>query len=324
MNVLVTGATGFVGGHLVDRLLERGDVVTALVRSPARAAPLGTRGVRLVSGDLANLAAIASAVRGQDVVYHIAAMLGARTEAELLAANRDGTLHVARACAAATPTPRLVVISSMAAGGPARHGMPKAVDGNDRPVTMYGRSKLAAERVLPPLAVPWTVLRLPVVYGPRDLEAMLPMFKAVNHGLAPMFGDGSMELSLIHVADVADAIVQAGTAPDVVGEVFNVCHPEIMTAADVMRAVAREMQRSPFPISIPKWAARVALTVTGAWADLSNHPTILRTDKLHEFYQEAWTGDPAPFMAATGWRPQWNLERGLTDTANWYRREHLI
>lgn len=324
MKVMVTGATGFVGGHLVDRLLERGDVVTALVRSRERAAPLAKRGVQLAIGDLANTNAIARAVHGQDVVYHLAAMLGARNEAELIAANRDGTENVARACTGETSPPQLVLLSTMAAGGPARRGVPKLADGDDNPVTMYGRSKLAAERVLPSLALPWTALRAPVVYGPRDREAMLPMFKAVRLGLAPMFGDGTMELSLIHVADLADAIVEAGTSPDVAGEVFNVCHPEITTAAGVLRAVAREMNRSPFPLPIPKWAARVAMTMTGTWADLNNRHSILRPDKLHEFYQEAWTGDPSPFIAATGWHPQWDLEHGLADTAAWYRAERWI
>ena len=99
MNVMVTGATGLVGGHLIDRLLERGDNVTALVRSPERAAPLATRGVRLVSGDLNDTAAISSAVGGQHVVYHSAAKLGASTEAELMEPNREGTRRIALACA---------------------------------------------------------------------------------------------------------------------------------------------------------------------------------------------------------------------------------
>lgn len=324
MNVLVTGATGFVGGHLVDRLLERGDTVTALVRSPARASSLAQRGVRLVVGDLAATEALAGAVRGQQVVYHVAAMLGAATEAQLVAANRDGTLHVAQACAAELSPPRLVLVSSMAAGGPARRSTPKVADGDDHPVTMYGRSKLDAERVLPSLSVPWTVIRPPVVYGPRDREGFLPLFKAVRWGVAPMFGDGSMEISLIHVADLADAIVAAGTAADVLGEVFYVNHPDITTGADLMRSIARYMQRSVLPLPIPEWAARVALTVTGTWAEVFHQQTILHPDKTHEFYQEAWTADPSPFIRATGWQPTWDLERGIADTGAWYRAEGWI
>jgi dihydroflavonol-4-reductase len=324
MNVAVTGATGFVGGHLVDRLLERGDNVTALVRSPARATLIAQRGVRLVEGDVAATAAIAETVRDQDVVYHVAGMLGAANEAALMAVNRDGTRLVAQACAALSSPPRLVLVSSMAAGGPAEHGRPKTVSGDDHPVTMYGRSKLAAERVLPSISLPWTVVRPPVVYGPGDREGFLPLFRAVSWGIAPMFGDGSMEISLIHVDDLARAIIAAGTATDVAGEVFYVNHPEITTGADLMRGIARYMKQSALPLPIPEWAARIALTVTGAWADLFQQPSILYPDKVREFYQTAWTADPSSFIRATGWRAEWDLESGIADTGASYREQGWI
>lgn len=324
MKVLVTGATGFVGGHLVDRLLAQGDTVTALVRSPLRAAALAERGVRLVAGDLSDTGALADAVRDQQVVHHVAAMLGAPTEAALMATNRDGTINLVRACASLAARPRVVLVSSMAAGGPARRGVPRVASDDDTPVTMYGRSKLAAERALAASSLPWCVLRPPVVYGPRDREGFLPLFKAVNFGVAPMFGDGSMEVSLIHVTDLVNAMVLAGTTAGVEGRVFYINHPEIITGVAIVRAVARTLHRSPLSLPIPRWAARVALRVTGTWAAVSGQKSILHPDKLHEFYQAAWTADPSPFIATTGWRPTWDLERGLADTAAWYTQAGWI
>ena len=324
MKALVTGATGFVGGHLVDRLLARGDTVTALVRSEQRAASLRERGVRLVLGDLADLGALQAAVPGQDVVYHVAGQLGASNEAALMAANRDGTRNLAETCLNAGEWPRFVLVSSMAAGGPARRGAPKRANDDDQPVTMYGRSKLAAERVLPGLPVFWTVVRPPVVYGPRDREGFLPLFKAIKFGIAPMFGDGSMEVSLIHVSDLADALVLAGTTADISHRVFYVNHPETVTGADIVRTIARAMKRSPLPVPIPRWAAAITLGLTGMWADVFRQKSILHPDKLHEFYQEAWTADASPFIAATGWQPKLDLEQGVSDTAAWYRKAGWI
>ena len=324
MRALVTGATGFVGGHLVDRLLARGDTVTALARSAARAAPLAQRGVRIVTGDLANTGALTEAVRDCDVVFHAAAVLGAPSEAALMAANRDGTINLARCCASLPAPPRIVLISSMAAGGPALRDVPRTNDGNDRPVTGYGRSKLAAEQALATFTVPWCVVRPPVVYGPRDREGFLPLFKAVKFGIAPMFGDGSMQVSLVHVSDLADAIVLAGTLAGVESRLFYVNHPEIVTGADIVRTIARTMNRSPLPVSIPRWAAAVALGLTGMWAELFQQKSILHPDKLHEFYQEAWTADASAFIAATGWQPELDLERGISDTATWYRQAGWI
>ncbi|MEO5800968.1 MAG: NAD(P)-dependent oxidoreductase [Gemmatimonadales bacterium] len=319
MKALVTGGTGFVGGHLIDQLLERGDTVTALVRSPARAASAAARGVRLVQGDLADLEALRAATEGQDVIYHVAALTGAVDEAEFMMANRDGTANLARAAVAAGGAARFVLVSSMAAGGPSRRGVLKEADGHDQPVTMYGRSKLASELVLRGEPLSWTILRPPTVYGPRDRENLLTVFKAARLGVAPVFGDGSMELSIIHVADLADAIIRAGNAEGLDHRIFYVNHPEVITSASLVRTIGQEMGKDVTLLPIPEWIARTALNATGLWARALRRKTILRADKANEFYQEAWTGNSAAFSAATGWTPQWQLSNGIRDTAVWYR-----
>jgi dihydroflavonol-4-reductase len=319
MNVLVTGATGFVGGHLVDRLLERGDCVTALVRTPARASNLASRGVRLVPGDLHAHDALAAATQGQDVIYHVAAALGASTEAALMAANRDGTVNLLQSRRDPSAQPRIVLVSSMAAGGPSRRGVPKSDTSDDRPVTMYGRSKLAAEHAVAASGLPWTIIRPPVVYGPRDREGFLPLFRAAKLGIAPMFGDGSMEISLVHVGDLVRAIELAGTVAATVDGVYYVNHPEVVTGKQLIAAIARTMQRRAVPVPIPRWMARVILGMTGMWAEVFRQKSILHPDKIHEFYQEGWAADPSAFIATTGWKPEWDLEHGLADTAAWYR-----
>ena len=319
MKALVTGATGFVGGHLVDQLLARGDTVTALVRSETRAAPLAQRGVTLVLGDLHHHGALQEAAAGQDVVYHAAALTGAIDEAEFLAANRDGTVNLAHACVATGGRQRFILVSSMAAGGPARPGVPRTADGHDRPVTMYGRSKLAAERALRDEPLKWTILRPPTVYGPRDRDNLLTIFRATRLGFAPVFGDGTMELALIHVEDLAAAIVAAGSLPELDGRVFYVNHPEIVTSADLVRTIGRSVGHEVRLLPIPEWLARGLLAVTGTTAGLLHRKTILRADKANEFYQEAWTADPSAFMAATGWYAAFDMLGGMRDTAEWYR-----
>ncbi|MCB9517814.1 MAG: NAD-dependent epimerase/dehydratase family protein [Gemmatimonadales bacterium] len=325
MKALVTGATGFVGSHVVDRLLARGHEITALVRSAERARPLAERGVRLVIGDLGDEAALRAATEGQDVVHHVAALTGAVDEAAFLAANRDGTARLLRAAEAAGSVSRFVHVSSGAAGGPAALGTPKVDAGDDRPVTMYGRSKLAAESVVRDAALPWTILRPPAVYGPRDTANFLTVFRAAKRfGIAPIFGDGSQELSLIHVVDLANACVAAGESAGAVGGLYYVNHPEPVTSRELVTAIGREVGRDLTIVPLPHALTRLALRCTGAWAEFRRQPTILRADKVHEFTAPAWTGDPRPFMADTDWTATYDLARGLADTAAWYRNAGLL
>lgn len=317
MKVLVTGATGFVGGHLAEALRRRGDEVTALARSASKAAALAPLGVRVVPGDLHDRAALRRAAEGQDVVYHVAGVVAARSEADFMVANRDGTRNLVEALGQ-TGTGRLVLVSSMAAAGPTIKGRPLRGDEAPRPVTAYGRSKLAAEQAVTASALPWTIVRPPMVYGPRDQE-VLKVFRLARFGVAPVLGDGSQELSAVHGGDLAEGLIAAGTTAAATGRAYYACHPEVFTGADMARAVGRAMGKSPAVIRIPATIGRGVLMLTEAAARLTGHTTILTADKANEFFQPAWTADPGPLMRDTGWKAAHDLRSGLEDTYRWYR-----
>lgn len=317
MRALVTGATGFVGSHLAEALRRRGDEVTVLARSATKAAALGPLGVRVVPGDLHDRAAVERAVEGQDVVYHVAGIVAGRSEADFLAANRDGTRSLVEAAERAA-TGRFVLVSSMAAAGPAARGRPLRGDEPPRPVTAYGRSKLAGEQVVTASGLAWTILRPPLVYGPRDRE-VLKVFRLARLGIAPLLGDGTQELSAVHAADLAEALIAAGTTLAAVRGTYFPCHPDVFTGADMAREIGRVMGRSPALIRVPAPIGRGILMVTGAAARLAGQATILTADKANEFFQPAWTGDPASLTRDTGWQAARDLRTGLEETYRWYR-----
>jgi dihydroflavonol-4-reductase len=316
MRALVTGATGFVGSHLVDALQRHGATITALARSPDKAASLTSRGVRVVAGHLHDENALLQAAKDQDVVYHVAGVVAARNEAEFLRANRDGTRNVVAATELAG-TQRLVLVSSLAAGGPSLRGL--ALNGSEppRPVTAYGRSKLASEEIVRSSRLQWSIVRPPMVYGPRDRE-VFKVFRLVRYGIAPVFGDGTQELSAVHVADLANALVLASAAPS--GKTYVACHPQVFTSAEFARVIGRAMERSVRTLSVPPLLGRVLLSVTEATARLTGQTTILTADKANEFFQAAWTGDPTPLISDTGWQPGYDLQTGMADTYSWYRK----
>jgi nucleoside-diphosphate-sugar epimerase len=319
MKAMVTGATGFVGSHLIDRLLAAGHEVTALVRSPAKAAGLEARRVRLVRGDLHAEAAIREAVRGQNVVYHVAALVAARNEAEFFRANREGTASIVRAMEQLAPYARLVHVSSLAAAGPAALGAPRTADQPEAPVTMYGRSKNAAEQVVRQSHLPWVIARPPAVYGPRDRDNFLQVFKLVRSGFAPVFGDGSQELSMVYAPDLARSLELVGTTPGIESRAYFTNHPEIVTTTDLVRRIGKLMGRDVRIIPIPKPAARALLGAVGSLAAALGNRTVLRADKAHDFFSPGWTGDPTQVMSETGWQPEHDLDRGLAATKAWYQ-----
>jgi dihydroflavonol-4-reductase len=317
MRALVTGATGFVGSHLVEALRRRGHDVTALVRSPAKAGPLTALGARVAAGDLSDTRALERAADRQDVVFHVAGLVSALDEAAFLRANRDGTALLLEAAARAG-VGRFVFVSSMAAAGPSATGRPLSGSEPPQPVTTYGRSKLAAERAVRASSIPWTILRPPMVYGPRDREA-LKVFRLARLGIAPVFGTGTQELSAVHGADLAEALIASAEADTVVGRVYYPCHPETFTSAGFVRAVGAAVGRRVRVVPVPRWLGTAALSVTGGVARLTGRSTILTPDKANEFFQPAWTGDPGPFGAETGWQARFDLQTGLADTFRWYR-----
>ncbi|HEY6564303.1 MAG TPA: NAD-dependent epimerase/dehydratase family protein, partial [Pirellulaceae bacterium] len=210
MTTLVTGATGFIGWH-VCRLLRGGDrEVRALVRSTAKGAELDDLGVARSEGNLCDPASLRGALQGVTSVIHLAGLTKALRHRELFVANEAGTRNLLEAAASSAAPPVIVLVSSLAAVGPANSQALREGDPAN-PVSHYGRSKRAGELVAESFAslLPITVVRPPIVFGERD-RATLAMFKAIQQlgvhvipGLAPKY------FSLIHAQDLSQLLVRA-------------------------------------------------------------------------------------------------------------------
>ena len=321
MNVFVTGGTGFVGAHLVKALCARGDTVTALVRRRPLAERLGWGPeVRLLSGDLDDEGTLRAGCAGADIVYHVAGKIAARSAAEFMATNRDGTGNVLEA-ARDSGARRLLFVSSLAVAGPTTPRHPIDETRPPMPVTDYGRSKLAAEvlvRAMPP-SLPWTIVRPPVVYGEWD-RGTLKIFQLARRGVVPVFGDGSQELSVIHAEDLARSLIAAATSPAAVGRVYFAAHPTATTSRDLVLGAGRALGgRAPKIMPVPPFVARGILWTVGALAYIAGRATLLSADKGNEYLAPAWTCRSDALTRDTGWRAEIDLETGLRRAANWYR-----
>ena len=311
--VAITGATGFVGSHLLDRLGDH--EVALLVRGEQAAAALARPRRTIVRGGVGDERALDALAAGADVVIHVAGLVAARSEREFLAVNRDGTAAVARACLRAGVR-RLVYVSSIAATGPAEAGRPVHDATRPRPVTPYGRSKLAGEDAVRAAGVEHVIVRPPVVYGPRDRQ-IFRLFRLARLGVAPLMGDGSQVLSVIHARDLADAIVAASGAP--AGRTYHAAHPEIVSQRALAEAIGRAVGRSPWLVPLPAPVVRASLAVSGALARLARRATVLDPTREQELLGPAWTCTSDGLERETGWQARVPLAQGLTETAAWYR-----
>jgi nucleoside-diphosphate-sugar epimerase len=322
MRVFVTGGSGFVGAHLVQALQRRGDDVTCLVRNPAKTEALGWRSVRMLRGDLSDGAALREGCAGAEVVYHVAGRISARDLDEFMRANRNGTEQVLEAVTGSAT--RFVLVSSLAAAGPTVPGHPIDETREPQPVTDYGRSKLAAELLVRQATFPWTIVRPVVVYGEWDRE-IHKLFQAARLGIAPVFGRGEQEISLIYAGDLAQALIAAGTAAATAGGTYFATHPQWLTTRDLVQAIGKALGRQRVRIvPVPRALGRAALGAIGFAAGLAGVATVLSADKANEFLAPAWICRGEALTRDAGWSAATTLMSGLARTAAWYREQRWL
>jgi nucleoside-diphosphate-sugar epimerase len=287
------------------------------VRRPEKAAALRALGGRLVAGALGDEAAALALAEGADVVFHVAGCVAARSEAEFRRVNRDGTACLARASARAGVA-RFLLVSSLSVTGPSRPGHPVDEASGPGPVTAYGRSKKEGEDAVRAAGVPFTVVRPPAVYGPRD-RAFLPLFRAASHGVVPLLGDGAQELTLVHASDLAGALVAAATSGATLGGTYHAGHPALVTQRGLAAAVGRAVGRPVRCPTLPAPLVRGVLGVAGGVGRALGRPPLLDGDKANELLAPGWACSSEALRRDAGWAAAIPLDRGLAQTARAYR-----
>lgn len=317
MKAALTGATGFVGSHLLDALVAREARVRCLVRPPAAATRLAAAGHYVVLGGLADAPALARLCEGADVVFHVAGAIAAVSEAAFLAVNRDGTAAVAEAARAAGVS-RLVYVSSLAVTGPTARGRRADESGPPAPVTAYGRSKGAGEDALRRAGVDFTIVRPPIVYGPRDRQ-VLRLFRLARRGFVPLLGDGAQELSLVHARDLARALIEVAEEPRCAGRTYHSAQEEVVTQRALMARIAGAVGVRARFVPLPVLVVRAALHMAGVVSRVRGTASLIDPAKANELLAPAWTCASEAIARDTGWRADTLLDEGLRATAAAYR-----
>lgn len=321
MRVLVTGGHGFVGSHLVRRLVAVGDAVRCVVRSGRPPAALEGLPVEVVAGDLDAPATLERVCDGMDEVYHLAARLTARARREMQRTNVVGTRALLAAARRAGGVRRFVHCSSLAAAGPSAPGVPRVEGRDGRPVTWYGASKAAAEREVEAAAaagLPTTVVRPPVVYGPRD-RGLLSVFQAASRGLLPLLGAQPKVYSWVFGDDLAEALLVLGRHPATVGRTYYAAHDEVVSMETFLEVAVRAAGRRGRRLRVPDSLLRLAAGAADLVAQATGRPAMLTRDKTHELVAPAWVCSSARAAEEAGWSARTPVAAGVPATMRWYR-----
>ena len=330
MRVLVTGATGFTGGHLAQTLAARGDEVRALVRPASRArfeaSRLPRKGVIAVDGDLLDAAAVQRAADGVDLVYHIAATYreAGQPASAYRAINVDGTRNVL-AAAKAGGARRLVHCST---GGVHGHiaNPPANEDAPFNPGDIYQETKLEAEQAAREFGNRTgfdVVVARPIgIYGPGDTR-FLRMFRGLARRRFPMIGSGRVFYHLTFIDDLVEGFRLCGTMPAAKGRTYLLAGPRYTTLEQLVAMVAKELHVPAPRVHWPVWPFWTAgLLCEMVCVPFRIEPPLFR--RRVDFYTKSRAFDTTRAQRELGFAPQVDLEEGIKFTADWYRREGLL
>jgi nucleoside-diphosphate-sugar epimerase len=311
MKAFVTGASGFIGSHLVQELVRRGHGVRALVRPTSSLRWLEGTGPILVAGDLRDQSSLRKAVVGSEVVFHLAAVIHASSREKHRAVNVQGTENLLAACQEAVPRlQRFVFISSIAASGPSLRDKPKTEDDTCRPISAYGQSKLEAEKAVRRYGAkfPVVIVRPPNVLGAREREVQA-ILRALRNRLKPLLGNGDIQTSFIMVEDLVEAILLCAEKKEAAGRTYNVTDGQAHSWREPVDILSRLLRRRSLPL--PYGLLYVLAGSAELMFKLAGKRPPVRRSALRSIHDNYWIFDASKIERELGFRARMTLEEGL-------------
>lgn len=319
--VLVTGATGFIGSHLVEELIRLGYDVEVLVRENSNLRWLHDKNVKYIYGDLGGAGRL-PALNRIDYIFHLGGATRAVRTKDYFRINLQGTEALLEAARGVKGLKRFVYLSSQAAAGPSSDDRSSVESDTPCPVSPYGKSKLQAEKAALGYRDQFhvTILRPCAVYGPRDTY-MLELFKQISKGLIPSVGGGSMYFSFCYVNDIVQALLLSISHGHKSGEVFFIADGKKYSFDYFSALASSSLNVKPRKIIIPSWAAWCYATAADGLGMATRRPAAFSRNKCSEACCRNWVCDIGKAKNELGFRPGFPLESGVNITLKWYKEK---
>lgn len=330
--ILITGASGFIGSFIVEEALRQGMETWAAVRSSSSRAYLNDQRINFIELDLSDEQRLTEQLKDHqfDYVVHAAGVTKCINKDDFRRVNTEGTRHLVDALRALRmPIERFVFLSSLSVMGAIREQQPYTEireDDTPQPNTVYGKSKLEAEETLKARSeeqFPYVILRPTGVYGPREKDYFI-MAKSIKGHSDFAVGYKPQDITFVYVKDVVQAVFLA-LDHGKTGRAYFLSDGKVYRSATFSNLIRRELG-NPWWIRItaPIWILRIVTAVGDIIGRLSGKAIALNNDKYHILRQRNWRCDIQPAIDELGYKPQYDLERGVRETIAWYKKEGWI
>ena len=325
-NILVTGAAGFIGSNLVRELLRRHNRVVCLVRPGENTFRIQGLDCRIVYGDLTEKSSLVDAVTGADYIFHLAALLGGGTLEAFLRVNYEGTKNLIEVCREQGVMPeRFLFVSSTAVMGPSGKNVFLDESSPCRPVSDYGRSKLLAEEYLASLknALPYTIVRLPLVYGPGSDGGLYIFFKLLSKGI--QLDVGNLESTICFVWDVVQGMIDATENVKARGEIYILGENKVYHLKHLYQSISSVLGKRTVKLPMPYFLLIFFSFFFEIHSKLTNSIPIMTRQELSQYFKyRYWRFDTSKAKRDFGFQCRYPLEKGTRITIDWYRQNGYI
>jgi len=328
MNILITGATGFIGKHLIPSLLQRGWNIRCLARPTSQLPKEFIDQVEWIIGNLKDRSSLIKACTNIDAVIHLGGAIKARNTDTFYIVNVEGTRNLLGALEqSGKSNARFIYISSQAALGPALTPEPLTEENTPRPFSNYGKSKLEAEKIVLEYKTRQRciILRPVVVYGPGDRES-LAFFKMAKYHLNPKLGIQPQYINLVYVRDLIE-IICLGLEKDIIsGEIFNVNDGNSTgyRVSEVINCAARLLDTWTLPVFIPKPILKIVAILNDCISKLFGYTSMYNSDKYRELSESYWICSSEKAQTLIGYTPEYDMLKGFSITAKWYKEHRWL
>jgi len=324
--IFVTGGNGFIGSCLVKKLIDMGEEPVCLILPGENSEEIKNFGAKIVFGDITDKKTLYPALEDVSIIYHLAASLGSKDPDILNLINVEGTKNLIDvAIELKLPIEKFLMTSSVAAAGPVKKGEIQNEYRKPDPVSDYGKSKLKAEQYLisKKTLIPFTIIRFPLVYGPRSDGGLFTAFKLLSRHLELKFPE--METNIAYVEDIADGMIEAVLSKKTVGEVFTIGEDHVYSTREIVEKMKDVLDIWTITIPVSTSLLYFFCFIFESFAKITGKDPILRKKNLDEYFKYRYWGYSIKKAADYfGYKSKVSFDEGIKRTFDWYRKNGIV